>query len=169
MKTALEVALDCLSRRAMTQYELQKRLKDKKFSDAEIAEAMARVAEWGYIDDQKLASSFCESRLQRHPCRRVREDMRNRGITDQLIEEVLSERYSPEEEYRQCLVLAGQLAKLEQNKPKRPAKGMRGKVSEKTLLTQKVGRKLILRGYPLGMIRSVLAELNMETLENDEF
>ena len=183
MKSALEQALDSLARRAMTRQELEKRLRAKEYSDQQIIDAMRRIMEWGYIDDRRLALDYCQTRRQRYSRRRIREELRRRGVDAALIEEALDV-YSVEEEFKQCLALAEQLWQQEKLKPDREARRPKGtkteaqniskledydeadgqrsdqtKSARRFHLEQKVGRKLLYRGYPYELIHAVLKQI----------
>jgi len=105
-RSAREVALDCLSRRALTHYELETRLKEKGYESSEINAVLERFLEWGYLNDQEIALTYSESRLKRYSRRRVQQDMQNRGLVPQLIEQALGATYSSDDEFQQCLVFA---------------------------------------------------------------
>ncbi|MDQ7096081.1 RecX family transcriptional regulator [Desulfosporosinus sp. PR] len=167
-KSAWETALDCLSRRALTTHELEARLSDKGFAGEEIGEAVAKLVDYGYLNDRELALSYVKSRLKRYSRRRVILDMQNRGIASRLIEEVLEEAYSQAEEFQQCLFLARKWwAQEEQHRQEKASKDLKGQlIPAELLVQQKVVRKLIQRGYPSDMVRGVVSEI--QSPRNDE-
>ena len=97
-RSAKEVALDLLSRRALTHDELETRLKEKGYESSEINGVMRKLQEWGYLNDQELAFMYSKSRLKRYSRRRVQQDMQNRGLVPQLIEQALGKTYSSDDE-----------------------------------------------------------------------
>ena len=108
LKNVREVAVDCLSRRALTHYELETRLKEKGFENSEIHETLERLEKLGYLNDQELALTVSQNRLKRYSRRRVLQDLQNRGLAPHLIEQALGCNYSSHDEFQQCLALAKQ-------------------------------------------------------------
>lgn len=164
MKSALEQALASLSRRALTRHELVKRLAAKGYSEEQIQEALQKVTEWGYIDDRRLAFDICQTRQERNSRRRISEDLRLRGIEATIVEQAL-QTYPVEEEFRSCFALAEQFwhqekARLEreQNRSKNRPQRKPG-LQPGLLLQQRVGRKLMYRGYSYELIHDVLRQI----------
>ena len=168
-KSAKEAALDLLSRRALTHYELETRLKDKGYESSEIDEVLATILEWGYLNDQELAFRYSESRLKRYPRRRVQRDMQNRGLEPQLIEQALGETYSSDDELEQCQTLAGRWWVQESKRWEH--RNTEDKTKEtaprEEWLRQKIARKLIQRGYPSDMVRNVLYSIQQDKNEDN--
>ncbi len=160
--------MDCLSRRALTNHELETRLSDKGFEIEEIHKAMHKLENYGYLNDQELALNYSKGRLKRYSRRRVIADMQNRGIAPHLIEQVLGEVYSRDEESQQCLSLARKWwAQEEQHWEEKVSKETNRKfVPVKLWVQQKVARKLMQRGYSSDMVRDVIAEI--QSLRNNE-
>lgn len=162
-KSAWEAALDSLSRRALTNHELESRLTDKGYENHEIDKVIARLEDYGYLNDQELALTYSKSRLKRYSRRRVRQDMQNRGLVPQLIEKVLEEVYSGDEEFQQCLSLAQRWWVQEERRWEEKVSKDPSKKSVPTQLwvQQKVARKLIQRGYSSDIVRSVISEMRL--------
>ncbi|MHB1406825.1 MAG: regulatory protein RecX [Desulfitobacteriaceae bacterium] len=170
-KNALSLALSLLSRKALTVYEIEKRLLAKECAKEEITEAVARLQEWGYLNDREYALGFCRSYSHRKSRRKIREDLRLRGVNPELIAKVLSECYSEEEEFEFCLLFAGKIKEelLKQNR--------RTRISEheaqtpdwevKHLMYAKIGRRLEGKGYPPVMIHKALQHLRAENEEEN--
>lgn len=161
MKSALDTALTFLSRRSLTRYELQIRLEKKEYSEEEISEAMRRVEGWGYINDRALALSFSQSKLMTYSRRRVRQELLKRGIPSTIIEEVLEQVFLPKQEFEQCADLANKLWSLEAKRWENSYqyKKTYAKIPRTLFLNQKVGQKLVQKGYPMEVIRRVLEDL----------
>jgi regulatory protein len=165
-KSAKETALDCLSRRALTYYELEMRLKDKGYESTEIKEALVKMEELGYLNDQELALTFAQSRLQRYSRRRVVQDLQKRGISPEVIEEVLESMYSSRDEFQNCFLLAQRWwVQEEKHWRQKSEKGLIDqsdkKEAKKTIpqelwLERKLARRLLQRGYPSDMVRNIL-------------
>lgn len=167
-RSAREVALDCLARRALTYCELETRLKEKGYESTEINGVLERLLELGYLNDQELALTFSKDRLKRYSRRRVQQDLRNRGLEPELIEQALGSTYSSDDELQQCLAVAKRWWAQE---GKRWEQRIHQDRTQKSLprelsLQQKVARKLVQRGYPSDMVRYVLYQL--QTINNED-
>lgn len=160
-RSAKEAALDSLSRRALTCCELETRLKNKGYAEAELRPVLEQLLEWGYLNDQELALAYCQNRLKRFSRRRVHQDLLNRGVAPELIEQALGAAYSSADEYRQCLALAEQWWRQEENSwvHKNSTDKTRPKIPRDLWIRQRVFRKLAQRGYSSEVTRSVLAEI----------
>src|SRR5665648_589112 len=106
LKSAREVALNALSRRALTHYELETRLKEKGYEGLEVNEVLEKMKRLGYLNDQELALTVSQNRLKRYSRRRVLQDLQNRGLVPQVVEQALEATYSSDAEFQQCLTLA---------------------------------------------------------------
>ncbi|HBV87986.1 MAG TPA: hypothetical protein DEF42_15365 [Desulfosporosinus sp.] len=160
-RTAKEAALDCLSRRALTHYELETRLKEKGYESLEINAVLEKLREWGYLNDQELAVMYSKSRLKRYSRRRVQQDMHNRGLEPELIEQALGQNYSSDEEFEQCLTLAERwwVQEAKRWEHKIDVEKTKKTIPRELGLQQKIARKLIQRGYPSDMVRNVLSHI----------
>ena len=87
MGKALSRALALLARRAYTEAELRRRL--SRYPEAEVEEALARLREWGYLDDRAYAEGFARSRKRRWGSGRLRAELLRRGVGEEVVEEVL--------------------------------------------------------------------------------
>ncbi len=161
MKSAMDIALDILSRRSVTQYEMEKRLQDKKIAPNEIAEIILKLIEWGYINDFRLATDYCQIRSERHSRLKIRKDMRLRGLDKILVDEVLNSSYTIEQELQQCMNLAQQiLARESQRLAQQTAHNKtKNKIPQDILLQHKISSKLARLGYSYEMINDVLSSL----------
>ncbi|ODA41327.1 Regulatory protein recX [Desulfosporosinus sp. BG] len=170
LKSAREVALDCLSRRALTHYELKTRLMEKGYESSEISEVLEKMENLGYINDQELALTVSQNRLRRYSRRRVLQDLQNRGLVSQVIEQALEATYSSGDEFQQCLTLAKRwwVQEGERWDQKVHEKDSKRQVPRDLWLQQKVARKLIQRGYPSDMVRKVLYQIKTTNNRDDE-
>ncbi|MGE5549827.1 MAG: regulatory protein RecX [Bacteroidota bacterium] len=87
-----DAALRLLARRAYSRHELAGRLSAKGYDRAETDEALARLVGWGYLDDRDVARHALEDCLTRRPRGRelLRQELLARGISDAIVQEVLS-------------------------------------------------------------------------------
>lgn len=155
MKKALEAALDALSRRALTLWEIEQRLEGKGYPREEISEAIQRLEEWGYLDDRRLALDYCQVRVRGQSRLRLRQGLRRRGVDQTVINEVLAGVFTEEQELEQCLELARKLFQQE-NKKATPRSGQQKGGMAVPSPRQKVGAKLLQRGYPMDVVVKAL-------------
>lgn len=170
LKSAREVALDCLSRRALTRFELENRLTEKGYEGTEVNEVLRKMEKLGYLNDQELALTVSQNRLKRYSRRRVLQDLQNRGLVPQVIELALESTYSSDDEFQQCLALAKRW--WVQEAKRWDQRVQQDRITTKSLprelsLQQKVARKLVQRGYPSDMVRNVLYQLQAMNNEED--
>lgn len=160
----MEAALDLLSRRLLTHYELETRLLEKGYESSEIKAVLERILEWGYVNDRELALMYSESRLKRYSRRRVQQDMQNRGIESELIDQALKATYSSNDEYEQCMSLAERWYTQEEKRweLKCAKDNAKRTIPRELWVRQKVTRKLVQRGYPSDMVRSVINQIGNE-------
>ncbi|HUX46941.1 MAG TPA: RecX family transcriptional regulator [Desulfosporosinus sp.] len=168
LKNVREVALGCLSRRALTHFELETRLKGKGYESSEVNEVLRKMEKLGYLNDQELALTVSQNRLKRYSRRRVLQDLQNRGLESQVIEQALGSTYSSDDEFQQCLTLAKRWRVQENKRWDQRIHQDRTKklLSRELSLQQKIARKLVQRGYPSDMVRNVLYQI--QTLINGD-
>ncbi len=160
LKSAREVALNCLSRRALTYYELETRLKDKGYESSEVYEVLEKMKKLGYLNDQELALTVSQNRLKRYSRRRVLQDLQNRGLNPEMIEQALESAYSSDDEFLQCLTLAKRWWVQEGKRWDQKNQDETNKSLPRELaLQQKVGRKLVQRGYPSDMVKNAIYQI----------
>ncbi|HZK54874.1 MAG TPA: RecX family transcriptional regulator [Desulfosporosinus sp.] len=161
LKSAREVALNCLTRRALTHHELGTRLLKKGYESTEVHDVLEKMEKIGYLNDQELALTISQNRLKRYSRRRVLQDLQNRGLGPEVVEQALESTYSSTAEFQQCLTLAKQWwirecqrwdRRIQQDSPKKS-------LPRELAVHQKIVRKLIQHGYPSDMVRNVLFQL----------
>jgi regulatory protein len=101
-------ALRILGRREHSSAELRSKLARLGFSAPEIEPVLARCREYNYLDDRRYALARCHELLRRGGGIgiRLRLDLRQRGVAENLIDEVLNQindEISPGEVLRQQL------------------------------------------------------------------
>ena len=140
LKKAKEKALNLLSYKEYTTKQLTDRL--KRHTDEESAEqAVARMEELGLLDDDDYAERFARdlSERKKFGILRIRQEMRQRGLTNEQIEYATSLlRSDPEEKMREIIARKYPLA-YEDEKVRRRAFSA-----------------LMRMGYPAAEVRSVL-------------
>ncbi|ANA41440.1 regulatory protein RecX [Geobacter anodireducens] len=89
----LSTALDILSRRDHSEAELARKLRTRGIDAGEIDRIVARLREFGYLDDRRVACRLAESALAQGKMvgARLRVELRRRGIPPDLAEEALAQ------------------------------------------------------------------------------
>ena len=89
---ALEKAVAQLAARARTEKEIVDSLRKNAYPEATIAKVMARLQEAGYINDADFAAQWTASRASKGlGTRRIRTELRMKGVNQQEIDQALSE------------------------------------------------------------------------------
>jgi regulatory protein len=160
MKRAMDIALAVLARRPVTCHEIKKRLQDKKIAAEEISQTVSKLTEWGYLDDYRLTMEYCQTRSRRHSRLKIRKDLLQRGLDKVLVDEVLVNFYTQEQELQLCLHLAQQIIEREKQHCARLPRDKAGsRVFPNITPYQKAGAKLARLGYPYEMISKALSSL----------
>lgn len=145
-------AMRLLSYRWRSEQELRERLEEKKVPIEEIDETIRRLLEEGWVDDERFAREFVRSRARRHGRRRIGDDLRRFGISQDAASSALEEELSMDEEDAVLREAAtrkmGVLAQRHGNDYTRSEVGRR-----------KLARFLLNRGYPAVAVRRIVFEL----------
>jgi regulatory protein len=89
---ALDCAFRALARRDHSIAELERKLRERKISEPAAAAVIARLEESGYLDDRRFAERWAEAAVRngRGYGVRLRQDLSRRGVSREIIEEVLA-------------------------------------------------------------------------------
>jgi regulatory protein len=100
VEVAYQRALHYLSFRPRSKPEVIQNLKNKGFSDSIIETTLERMEEQNFVDDRSFADQWIENRNTFHPRSRrlLSAELRQKGITDQTIQNALEDVSIPEEE-----------------------------------------------------------------------
>jgi len=138
-----------LGRQMRTESDLRRlmrtRVEPGERGDAVIEAVVARLREYGYLDDVRFAETYARLRQENEKLgvRRVRQDLQQKGVNKELIAETLEARYGQTNEE----ALARQ--HLERKRIKKP-------VNEKE--TARVMRRLVTAGFSSGVIYKILRQ-----------
>jgi regulatory protein len=142
-----DYAIKALGRHMRTEVELrrlmQTRVEPGERGEAVINTAIARLKEHGYLNDAAFAETYARLRQENEKLgsRRVRQDLKLKGLKSDLVEETLDARYGATDEE----ALARQ--HLDRKRIKKPA-------NEKE--TARVMRRLVTAGFSTGVIYRIL-------------
>ncbi|MEL7361576.1 MAG: RecX family transcriptional regulator [Bacteroidota bacterium] len=98
-------ALDYLSYKARTSTEVRRKLRDTGFSEDAVEEAVARMEELGYLDDEAYAKAYARGRFsgRGYGPQRIRTDLMKRGLDRRVIDAALEEFAEPDDLYEAAL------------------------------------------------------------------
>jgi regulatory protein len=144
-----DYAVKALARQMRSEAELRRLMKARvepgDRAEAAIAAVVARLKDYGYLNDQSFAEAYARLRQenQKFGERRVRQDLKQKGIHDTLIAETLDARYGATDEE----ALARQhLERKRIQKPENPKE------------TARVMRRLVTAGFSTGVIYKILRQ-----------
>ena len=144
-----DYAVKALGRRMRTEAELRRlmraRVEPGPRGDEVIAAVIVRLKEQRYLDDRSYAETYARLRRENEKFgqRRVRQSLRQRGVSAALVEKTVSESYATTNEEK----LARQY--LERKRIGKPA-------NEKD--TARVMRRLVSAGFSTGVIYKILRQ-----------
>lgn len=174
-KSALTTALDCISRRHMSAFQLSSKLEMKGFSSGEITEAMNKLIAWRYIDDQGYALSYIKSKEKKYSRARIVGELHRAGIDAAIINRAMEDCYPDQKEFANGLSIGRRIYTSEYTKmmnkvthtPSETGKKYPGTaIPPDILLRKKVGDKLLAKGYRLETVKKILVTILQE--ENDD-
>jgi len=142
-------AVKALGRQMRTEVELRRlmsaRAEQGERGEAAVRSTIARLKEHGYLDDRAFAETYARLRQENEKlgARRVRQDLQQKGIRSELINETVEARYGPTNEEK--------LARehLERKRIRKPT-------NEKE--TARVMRRLVAAGFSTGTIYKILRQ-----------
>jgi regulatory protein len=90
---ARNAAYRLLTYRPRSRVELETKLRDREFPEAVVREVIDRLAELGYVNDREFARQWAAGRIRLRAFgrRRIEQELRNKGISRDIIQETLSE------------------------------------------------------------------------------
>jgi regulatory protein len=90
LATVRRVGMGLLARREHSQLELRRKLTDRELPEGLIEEALEGLASEGLQSDERYTEAFVYSRIQRgQGPMKIRQELRSRGISDELVAEHL--------------------------------------------------------------------------------
>lgn len=149
---AVNAAAHFLSYRPRSEHEVRRNLLDKETPQAVVDAAVQRLHGLGYLDDAAFARYWVDNRSQFKPLshRALRQELRQKGVADSLISEVLEAHQESDLAHQAALT---QLRKLRNRTPQ----------EFKTKLSAFLQR----RGFGYSTTHDVVARL-IDSLESDD-
>lgn len=92
-KKALDLAILYLGNREHSRKEIITKLQRKQFTGDVVEKTLSRLDELGLLDDRSFALNYVGSRSKKKPSGhyKLRYELRQKGISEEVIDEVLSE------------------------------------------------------------------------------
>jgi regulatory protein len=98
--------LSYLSYRQRSSGEVRQRLQSYGHEEWVVEEAVSRLQEIGYLDDEGFAEQFSLDKARKYGPRRVRSGLLRAGIDEAVADRKVGEQFQGDEELRQALLLA---------------------------------------------------------------
>jgi regulatory protein len=132
---------------------MQSKVEREESGTAKIAAVLARLKEYGYLDDANFAETYARLRQQNEKlgARRVRQALGQKGVASKIVDQAIDARYSQVDEE----ALARE--HLERKRIRKP---------ENEKETARVMRRLVTAGFSTGVIYKILRQWDVpdETL-----
>jgi len=124
---------------------MQARVEPGERGEAVIVAVIARLREYGFVDDAAFAETYARLRQQNEKLgeRRVRQDLKQKGVGSELIAETLEARYGQTNEEA---LAREHLERKRIRKPENPKE------------TARVMRRLVTAGFSTGVIYKILRQ-----------
>lgn len=150
---AKEIAYKFLSSRPRTQKEVEERLRRKGVDENIISRVIEEIKNYGFINDLEYARSFVFDRVRSKTLGKsaLKHALLAKGISNEVIEQVLSERDNAVDEFEIAFALANQ--KLKQ------IKSSKKKKKDKNEQKKKIYEFLARRGFDWDVINSVIRRI----------
>ena len=152
LQNACELALRFLSYRPRSAEEVRRHLVKKKVADSQIAEALERLRQRGYVDDMEFARFWIANRCRFKPMglRALQYELRQKGVDDEIVDALMVE---VDEEASAFRAAQSRISRY------------RG--SARQAFQHKLGAMLRRRGFDEYTIRDVVSRLQLELEERD--
>lgn len=138
--SAYAFAVKKLSRRSYSVRELKQKILDKGYAEEEAGEALERLLALGYLNDRELSEKLFDTFTRQKPCgpKVLAQQLRQRGLPDELIRELLL-KFTSAQEYE---LLEQTAAKLLRTKREIPPRLLIGRLQRKGFSTQNIRKYL---------------------------
>jgi len=106
---ARNTAYRYLTYRPRSRAEIIQKLHDKEFNDAIIEAVLDDLARFGYVNDRQFANQWTRSRIRLRGFgrRRIEQELKNKGIDREIIQEVFGNIFVDETEIETAKLVAG--------------------------------------------------------------
>ncbi len=140
-------AIRILKYRFNSSAELRRKLRAKGFDRPSIEAAVMRLTNEKWLDDSRFADAYVRARVQRQKGRRrIRRELINAGVDDEIIRRAVGENVDSEAERAQALALAEKRLPILIRRHGRE------------LARNKLAVYLLNQGYDAALVRSIVKE-----------
>lgn len=150
VKSCFEFALKYVSARLKTEYEVKKHLKEKEYLPEAINNAIAKLKEYKYINDEYYANVYIDINKSRMGYKKIAYNLTRHGVNSNIVNEAL-ENLGDQQEVILITIKKYMKAKVYDYKTK-----------------DKLYRFLVGRGFKHTQIMSVFNDINFKNGDNDE-
>jgi regulatory protein len=149
---AYTAALRILNYRFNSEAELRRKLRAKKFEDAEIAKTIERLRDEKWLDDARFAAAFVRSKISKRGPSRIRAELIAAGISNAVADQALRENADEDREREDLASLCAKRIRL-----------MKRRYGEDVLESpherKKLAAYLLKQGYDSALVTDVLGEI----------
>jgi regulatory protein len=144
---AKNIAYRYLSYRPRSFAEVEKKLRDKEFGDALVDAVLSDLVRLGFINDQRFADQWAQSRIRLRGLgrRRIEQELRNKGVDRETVSRTLKDVLAPDLEIETARKAAERkLATM--------------KTLDRETMRRRLGGFLERKGFSYKVIRNILKE-----------
>ena len=163
----MEVAARYLATRPRTRWEVDRRLRRAGIAEGEIAAALDRLVELGYLDDAAFARWWGEQRDRHSPRgrRMIEAELRQRGVPREIIEAYREVHAEPPRAPEDVGLPGGEVERAREAL----AKHLRGRpMPTDRRAAQRIGMYLMRRGFDADSVRSTLRSAAADGIDIEE-
>lgn len=150
-RNAFEYALGYISRYVCTQKKIEQKLYDKGYGRVVVEFTVDKLRSYGYIDDREYAVQYVTVNRGVKGARRLREELRQRGVAQEYIDDALKD-VSTEEDDAYALAV----------------KHSEGKDLSDEKYVARLVRFLVYRGYGQDVVARCLSRLREQSAERSK-
>ena len=115
---ALEAAMKFLALRERSEQEIRTRLRRSQYDEATIQKVLDTLGLHDLVSDTRFAGQWAQSRARKYGKKRIAQELRMKGVSDEEAQAAL-DAIPEEEEYARALDQARRLAKKYQGEPRK--------------------------------------------------
>lgn len=104
-RKGLKKGFDLLYRSSKTKKQLKRKLIEKEFSEDVAERVVEKMSDEGFLNDLHYSEQFIETRAVRYGAYRMRQELRLKGVSDDIIDEALGN-VEQDSEYDRAMVIA---------------------------------------------------------------
>lgn len=116
-KVAFDMAVGYVEKYVVSEKGLKDYLKKKGFSPDVVKGTLDKLKEYALVDDEKFAKNYADSLLARLGKRVVAQKLRQKGVSQDIVQQVLAD-VDDEEEFEKAVILVRKFVKNRQKDPK---------------------------------------------------